>query len=183
MSQPSLEATRLLAAEAHANTGQTYGGRPYVEHLDEVACVLRGVGLHNGDFLKVAYLHDMVEDTHWTSGMLLKMEFSADIVAAVEFCTDAEGHNRKTRKANTHKRIRVALDELLMKGSTLMGVIVKWADRIANLRASTRNDSKGLLKMYRKEAATFRAAYLPDFGSQSELFDRMLAEYDNLVSE
>ena len=183
MSEPSLQITRLIAAGAHALAGQTYGdGQPYnSEHLNEVAAVLRSFGFKDDVVQRVAYLHDIIEDTEWTSDLLLELGFDPDTVMAVEFCTNAEGENRKTRKTNTYERVQGWLgDQPPMRGTNL-GVVVKWADRLANLRACHRDDNKDLLKMYSKEAATFRAVYMPPH-SKVELFLGVLAEYDRLVA-
>jgi len=159
MSGPNPKTTLLIASGAHALAGQTYGGKPYGQHLQEVAHILRSVGFSNEDGQRAAFLHDLLEDTEWTSKMLMEVGFSEEVVAAVQFCTDAEGENRKARKAATYKRVREALDSNSFGAA--MGVVVKWADRLANLRACARDNNKGLMKMYRKEAATFLTAYMP----------------------
>ena len=158
--------------------GQKYAGGPYVEHLDDVVAIIREFGIRGNDVAVVGYLHDVLEDTKVTWQDLQAMGFNEDVVAAVEFVTDEDGHNRKTRKAKTYERVR--LEKQVDHPVVRLGLFAKWADRIANLRASHK-DNPGLLKMYRKEAEVFREAYMP-VGDMAQHFTAMIAEYDRLVA-
>lgn len=171
---------RSFAAGAHAAVGQRYGDQPYVAHLDEVVAVLDEFGFNTSDFLIAGFLHDIIEDTEITGQDLLKFDIPVQVVRAIEFLSDEEGHNRKTRKANTYKRVRLDIDA---GGEHIpIGLAVKWADRIANLRASTRSNP-GLLKMYRKEWEAFRNAYMPpDLAPGIDTrWNTLVAEYDRLI--
>jgi len=171
---------RSFAAGAHAAAGQRYGDQPYVAHLDEVVAVLREFGFDTSDFSIAGFLHDIIEDTQITGHDLLAFDIPEWVVRAIEFLSDEEGHNRKTRKANTYRRVRL---DIAAGGEHIpIGLAVKWADRIANLRAATRSNP-GLLKMYRKEWEAFRTAYLPpDLAPGIDLrWTRLVAEYDRLI--
>jgi (p)ppGpp synthase/HD superfamily hydrolase len=149
---------RLLAAGAHAAVGQKYGDLPYVAHLDQVVAILRESGFDTFLHDITGFLHDIIEDTKVTAEDLTRFDIPQRVIRAVEFLSDEEGHNRKTRKANTYKRVQ---RDIAAGGEHIsIGLAVKWADRIANLRASTQSNP-GLLKMYRKEWEVFRTAYMP----------------------
>lgn len=136
-----------------AHGDQMYGGNPYVTHLDAVVQVLKDAGFMDPTFLMAGYLHDSLEDTATTALDLKAEGFSPEVVKAVQFCTDEPGHNRKTRKAATYARVKV--------NPHIVGLAVKWADRIANIESCKAEGNTGLLQMYRKEDAAFRDAYTP----------------------
>lgn len=145
---------RTFAAEAHA--GQEYNGEPYTAHLAAVVDLVRSVADPGSDpdFLDtVAWLHDVVEDTKATEANVAD-EFGLAAAEAVSALSDPEGKNRKERKARLHSRLR-GLDERLPVSRAVL--LVKTADRLANMRAASEKNPK-LLKMYRKEHAAFRAA-------------------------
>ena len=173
---------RAFAFGAHAAIGQLYNGGPYSGHLEDVVAILREFNF-DGRVIQVAYLHDIREDTKVTSDDLKALSVGVLVIRAVEFVTDEPGHNRKTRKLNTYARVREEIDRHSDMGWLRDGVLVKLADRVANLRSSHKGNP-GLLKMYRKEAADFRDAYkLPEYVYASDpRWERLLAEYDRLVA-
>lgn len=141
----SLQA-REFAVIAH--DGQTYGPEePYTVHLDDVAAL---VG--DDDTKKtIAYLHDVVEDTPVPLAVV-KEAFGPFVAECVSILTDAPGKNRKDRKAASHAKL--AKVEL----SHYAALVVKVADRTANVEACVRKGNDGLLQMYRREQEAFRAA-------------------------
>jgi len=179
---PTTQELRFLAAGAHA--GQTYGTEPYTAHLEQVVEVVREFEFHHlTSTIQIAWLHDIVEDTGVTPELLADLGVDKFTIWAVEFLTDEDGPNRKTKKFNTYERVRQT-KERKPRGAWLeQALTVKWADRIANIRMATAN-SPELLKMYRREAQAFREVYLPD--EISLKIDRrwqiMVAEYDRLVA-
>jgi len=168
---------RDFAAKAHA--AQKYGEGPYTAHLDEVVAILKEYGHTSPVVLEAGFLHDVLEDTPTTQEYLCR-NFGWAVAEIVSFCTDEKGVNRKTRKALTYARM--AKQIVIFKAgpeveiATGIGMSVKLADRIANLRQSHRANP-GLLSMYRKEAAAFKTAL---FVSGHD--DAMWAEYDRLVA-
>jgi len=171
---------RQLADREHDLAGDRYGDGPYVVHLDEVVRILAQFGFGHEFAAQAGYLHDIVEDTAMTADGLRERGVSELVVLAVLFLSDEEGHNRKTRKANTYARVKQ--DKIKGGEATRLGIPVKWADRIANVRQS-KADNPGLFKMYRKEAVAFRAAYMPiDSLLADPGFLRMVAAYDLLVT-
>lgn len=171
---------RELAARAHAN--QQYGTQPYMVHLNDVAELLWQFGYYDAAHRDAALLHDILEDTPTTVQDLMAEKMCDIVISVVMFCTDEPGHNRKTRKALTYKRVH-ALLSLYLKDKDAYAYVptairVKLADRLANIRACVCQGDKGrgLLKMYQREAKDFREAlYHPGIA------DAMWAEYDKLM--
>jgi (p)ppGpp synthase/HD superfamily hydrolase len=167
---------RTFAAEAHAQAGDTYGeGQPYTVHLAEVVAIVEGLNDPSlaGSFLcDVAWLHDILEDTPVTVTEL-ENRFGHTVALAVRLVTDPEGYpNRRTRKAALHETL-AALDPRLEEARAAL--LVKAADRLANVRACC-NSGDSRLKMYQREHAAFRAAaYRPG------LCDVLWAELDSLI--
>lgn len=142
---------REFAVRAHGD--QRYGSEPYVYHLDAVAGLLVPFG---EEAQAVGYLHDVVEDT--TIGIDAVRERFGDRVAAyVALVTDEQGANRRERKARTNAKLAAAGPD------ASVALLVKAADRLANLRESARGGDDSKLRMYRREHPAFeQAAFRPD---------------------
>jgi len=150
---PTVANARTFAVEAHGD--QRYGAHPYVVHLDEVYAVLveHGQAETSGHMRAVlAYLHDVVEDTAVPLS-LIGERFGEPVSQCVDLLTDAPGRNRKERKAATYAR----LAEVDSTGPRVHALVVKAADRLANVRRCVSDDAR-LLGMYRGEHPTFRNA-------------------------
>ncbi|MEG4407217.1 HD domain-containing protein [Microcoleus sp. MON2_D5] len=132
-----------FAIAKHAT--QKYGEHPYSYHLAQVSQVLSEFGYAGDEAIAAAgWLHDVLEDTPTTYEMLVS-EFgkeTADIVFAV---TSEPGENRVDRFRKTAPKIQ----------SNKKALIVKFADRIANIEASIQSNPK-LYKMYVKEFPLFK---------------------------
>jgi guanosine-3',5'-bis(diphosphate) 3'-pyrophosphohydrolase len=156
---------RAFAVKAHGD--QKYGNddRPYVSHLDAVCDI---VCQHDMDkeLATVAYLHDVLEDTEVTPAQI-EGAFGEDVADAVYMCTDPPGANRVERKAGLHTALN-SLDE--SQSVPRLALIVKAADRLANLRESAKAAAAGVpgkLDMYHREHEAFRAAaYRPGLCDQ-----------------
>lgn len=149
---------RRFAVKAHG--AQKYGADPYVIHLDAVARVLREHRFGR-EWIVAAYLHDLIEDTPITAADLYLAGFGRVAVEMVEAVTNEPGANRKERAAGTYPKIRRSLE----------AVVLKLADRIANVEASRRSNPD-LLAMYRKEHAAFRSALWRE-GEAADLWERL----------
>ena len=80
---------KALAIAAAAHAGQMdKAGKPYMDHVIRVA-----LGVPCGDAKIVALLHDVVEDSCWSLGMLKAEGFSDVIVAAVAAMTHKMGES------------------------------------------------------------------------------------------
>lgn len=154
------EEAQRMAREAHQ--GQQYGAFSYDRHLREVVNTLVDFGATLGDsktapILVAAWLHDSLEDTS-LEFELIEERLGEDVAQIVWRVTDEPGQNRKQRKAATYLKTRQ--DE--------RAIILKLADRIANVRASQHNNPK-LFQMYAKEQTEFSQALRPWSNSQLAL--------------
>lgn len=103
----------------------------------------------------IGYLHDVVEDTA-VSIEEVRAKFGDRVSECVRLVTDETGANRKERKARTNTKLAA------VSGEKELALVVKAADRLANLRMSAREGSGSKLEMYRREHVPFRqAAYRP----------------------
>ncbi len=155
---------REFAVAAHGD--QRYGDQPYSAHLDAVAALLAPFG---EQAQVVGYLHDVVEDTSVTLDALQR-EFGDRVAAWVSLVTDQLGANRRERKARTNAKLAA------VSGEDAVALVVKAADRLANLRASAGGGAGSKLDMYRREHPAFRAAaYRPG------LCDGLWREMDSIL--
>lgn len=161
---PLYEMARGYALVAHGD--QKYGTEPYGNHLKEVDDVLVEFG-HTSPTLRASgQLHDVVEDTKYTLRDLREI-FPEEVVYIVDGVTSQAGHNRKTRNAATYPRILADVQR----------IIVKLADRIANVRHGIKEQNHGLSAMYKKEYPEFRKALYteaPDVSAMWFELDRLL---------
>ena len=134
-----------MPLKAHGE--QLYGEHPYSVHLDAVASIAEPYG---PTATTIAYLHDVLEDTPATAEDIEKC-FGPLVARGVGILTDEPGKNRKERKAKTFEKIAA------VEGPETVALIVKAADRLANMRACVADGNTRLLKLYRSEHATFRA--------------------------
>ncbi|MCK4412780.1 MAG: HD domain-containing protein [Candidatus Eisenbacteria sp.] len=103
----TLERAIQIAARAHASQ-QDKAGQPYILHPLRV--MLR---LDSEEERIVAVLHDLIEDTEWTSDDLLSEGFSPRIVDAVLALTrqDGESYDGFVRRAARNpigRRVKIA---------------------------------------------------------------------------
>lgn len=156
---------RDFAAKAHA--GQMYGpDESYMVHLD---AVVKLVGDDIEAAKAIAYLHDVVEDTG-VDIHDIGLRFGGFVADCVSLVTDEPGANRKERKAATHAKLAK------VKYPFYLALVVKAADRCANVEACIRKGNTGLLKMYQDEQEAFRGAvYRPG------LCDHLWQRIDNAL--
>ena len=156
---------RAFAVAAHAK--QQYGGQSYVVHLDAVAGLLRPFGV---DAQVIGYLHDVAEDTP-VKLERIREEFGSFVAQCVELVTDPRGDDRRQRKIATNAKLaKVA-------GDAQLALVVKAADRLANLRQGVRAGSDWKLEMYRREHDEFRAAAF-----RAGLCDELWREIEQIIS-
>lgn len=122
---------RDFAVKAHGD--QKYGEFPYSVHLDEVASIAKQYG-ETAEI--VAYLHDVVEDTDVTA-QEIEAIFGGLVARCVQILSDEPGETRKIRKAATYLKMS-AVD-----GEECLALLVKSADRLANMRACIRSEDEG----------------------------------------
>lgn len=151
------ENAKMLAIRMHGL--QDYDGFPYHKHLQDVENVLLKFGYDKyGDYIICAWLHDLLEDAP-ISYNDIKKQFGEKIAEIIYCVTDELGRNRKERKEKTYPK--------LIKNDD--AIIIKLADRIANLEQSIKMNSK-TLEMYEKEYIEFRRN-LYKVGHVEEMWD------------
>lgn len=141
----------LFALERHDD--QKYGRKPYHVHLLDVINVLRRFidwDDLDQELVDAAWLHDVVEDTE-TRLEEIKARFGDRVAELVHAVTNEEGPTRKERTAKTYPKIR----------ATSNALVIKLADRIANLEQCVSHDRLGrrpgrLFQMYLKEWDAFQ---------------------------
>ncbi|QYZ66558.1 MAG: hypothetical protein OI74_01230 [Gammaproteobacteria bacterium (ex Lamellibrachia satsuma)] len=146
MSDELLHRARVFAIEAHG--GQRYGDKPYIYHLDQVAGLVESYG---NDAQIIGYLHDVVEDTPVNRFEVAEV-FGHFVGACVEIVTDEPGRTREERKRKTNQKM------CRVSGSHELALVVKAADRLANVTACITERNGHLLERYLREQAVFRSA-------------------------
>jgi guanosine-3',5'-bis(diphosphate) 3'-pyrophosphohydrolase len=141
-----LHKARIFAIHAHGD--QMYGDNPYIYHLDKVASLLVD---HGEDAQVIGYLHDVLEDTK-TSYLEIKNIFGDLTANCVSLLTDESGQTRAERKAKTYAKLALA------EGSHTLALIVKTADRLANVNECVNQGNQKLLFVYRQEHPEFKKA-------------------------
>src|ERR1035437_7673174 len=156
---------RSFAIAAHGD--QKYGDRPYAYHLDAVARLAEPYGV---DAVVIAYLHDTVEDSAITVRDI-EQQFGLKIAQCVGLLTDEPGANRKERKVKTYAKLAA------VTWPNEISLVVKTADRLANVRACVSDEKQTLLAVYLSEHQVFRQpAY------RSGVFGPLWGELDGLLS-
>jgi (p)ppGpp synthase/HD superfamily hydrolase len=141
---------RDFAIQAHGP--QKYGEQPYSVHLDSVAAIAQ----EYGELAQIiAYLHDVVEDT--AVGIAdIEREFGELVAKCVAILSDEPGASRKERKKKTYEKMA------RVRGPEEIALLVKAADRLANMRACCADNNDELFALYRQEYPVFRrSAYRP----------------------
>jgi (p)ppGpp synthase/HD superfamily hydrolase len=155
-----LSETRQFALRAHGD--QKYGTKPYAYHLDAVVRLLEPYG---ETAQVIGYLHDVVEDTEHTVEDIAA-RFGRLVADSVALVSDEPGVDRAERKRRTYDKMAAADGELEL------ALIVKTADRLANVTASIEMERPDKLKMYQQEHDDFsRAVYRP--GLCEQLWSRL----------
>lgn len=139
------EIRKAIDFSTKAHSSQTYDEFPYFKHLQDVHDVLVRFGLkeENPDDLPIlvsSYIHDTIEDTA-TSYSDLRNIFGTEVAEIVYCVTDELGRNRKEKKEKTYPKIR----------QNPKAIIVKLADRIANIEHSSQMKNTNFMSMYKKE--------------------------------
>lgn len=156
-----IDTTNLLttaenyAIEAHGD--QKYGTLPYRYHLQMVVDTLRAASVTDPEILAAGWLHDVAEDTERTVEDI--RDVFGDRVARLVDCCTGVGSDRAARNAS--------IAEKCGRTGNMDAVLVKFADRVANLQAlgdAERVDAERLSKKYNNEMEAFLAIADPHLG-------------------
>ena len=140
------EKARSFAIASHGD--QMYGHHGYYVHLDAVAKIAIKYG---ENAVVISYLHDVVEDTD-VSVEDIEKSFGKPIADCVAIVTDEPGKDRKERKTKTYAKMAK------VTGDLELALIVKAADRLANITACQSEGNLALLQMYKEEHQMFRSS-------------------------
>lgn len=154
---------REFALKAHG--AQMYGSAPYSVHLDAVAEILSPYG---EEAVVIGYLHDVVEDTP-VSLAEIWLAFGPVVAKCVGYLSDAAGGSRSERNAAAHAKLAAVPAEYNV------ALLVKVADRLANVKASVANNVERLV-VYAAEHAAFKAA-----AYRAGVGEAIWEELDNLL--
>ena len=143
---PLLERARTFAVQAHGD--QRYGEQPYVCHLDAVVALLKDFP---EEIQVIGFLHDVVEDTQVPLAEI-ERQFGSHVASCVGVLTDEPGETRAEKKSRTYAKMG------RIEGPLQDALIVKTADRLANLTACFALKRKDKLAMYLAEHDLFREA-------------------------
>jgi len=171
---------RISKAWKHAEDkfdGVLYGDFSYLKHLRDAHDVLVSVGIMEKTLRIAVILHDNIEDTSDTVQDIEEL-FGWQIAQLVWAVSDGPGETRKERHQNTYPKT----------ASVENAVIVKLADRIANVKASVGSILKrgkvDKFSMYLGERESFMLAlnaskHSPSYDTNVDSLWRMYeAQYD-----
>jgi len=129
---------------AHAHRGQQYGSGPYTDHLFAARQVLADAEVGGSPCVAIL-LHDTIEDTYVLREMIADM-FGLHVAALVWAVSGMpKGAPRKVRVADAHRKIR----------ELPAAIVVKLADRIANVENCVKHRKRSLFEMYLSEQVEF----------------------------
>ena len=135
---------QMFATAAHAAIGQKrkYSGDDYIVHPARVANI---VTRHGGtdEMIAAAWLHDTVEDTDVTPGLITKM-FGDEIATIVEGLTDV------SLPSDGNRAKRKSIDRMHSASASTESQFVKCADIIDNSWDIAENDLS-FAKVYKSE--------------------------------
>jgi len=143
------------AVASLAHQYQSYDIHPYTKHLKDVVRILENNGFVN-DYILAGWLHDIIEDCN-VSYNKVKVAFGLNVAEMVYAVTDPKARGRKEKKAMVYNDIR----------AYPKSIIIKIADRIANMENSIQQSNIDKLKMYIKESDDFKNqlyAHTPEDG-------------------
>jgi hypothetical protein len=149
--------------------GLSHGNRVFLEHLREVAGVLKEFNFEDENLIAAAYLHDVLEDTSCTLAYLEK-ELGPRVAELVDAVTDGPGNTREQQKKRPYKLIP----------QTPGALTIKLADRIANMRYSLKMNESRYMKRYIVEHTSF-VAHLYD--THDDVNRQMWIYLNSLVKE
>lgn len=176
--------SRIFAAYSHKIEDLKYGDEEYVVHLDEVNDIIKKFG-YNIDYINIpfanfqtfvrqaTYLHDIIEDTNHTYESI-SLYFHIIVAKSTQNISDVRGKNRKKTKKLTNEKLSKLS---VLKTDELIALIIKPADRLANMRRSLKERNR-IFKTYYKEYKDFRKAVYRD-----KVADAIWLELDKLYEE
>lgn len=139
-----IRTARLLADVAHTGQVRKYTGAPYIQHCEEVADIVAGIG-RRAEVIAAAWLHDVAEDTPFSVDNHITHSCGEEVARLVWWLTDEPGWvaNRQTRRVLTKQRLALAPSDVHT---------IKCADLISNTCDIVEHD-RDFARVYLKEKA------------------------------
>lgn len=128
---------------------QSYDIFPYTKHLRDVVEILENHGYVN-EYIVAGWLHDSMEDCNISYNKIRKV-FGKDVAEMVYAVTDPKGRTRDQKKEKVYQDLR----------AYPKAIVIKVADRIANMRNCIRMNNRDKLRRYYQEGLTFRNELYP----------------------
>ena len=148
--QPTLDQTLEFIKSAHE--GQSYGGKPYWHHPLGVMNLLTGA---TEDEQHAALLHDVIEDTPYTSSDLKAMGYSNTTIKIVELLSN------NISRPNGMSYLEW-IEKVIIGSGNRSAMKIKYADNKFNHDASGKGISpekkEGLKKRYAKSMEILKRA-------------------------
>lgn len=113
-----------FARLAHGEQKRKYTGEPYIHHPMEVANIVMGV-TQDREVIAAAYLHDVIEDTHFGYTDLL-IRFGSRVAKLVQEVTD------QSKPSDGNRAKRKAMDRDHLAKASPEAQTIKLADMISN---------------------------------------------------
>jgi guanosine-3',5'-bis(diphosphate) 3'-pyrophosphohydrolase len=136
---------RAKAFAIRTHMSQIYRDKFYTCHLEQVESVLIRFDCCSFRMRAAAWLHGTVEKSGVTMNDINR-EFPGFVASMVDAVTNARGKTREERNSATFSRIKE-------RGG--MAIVLKLADRIANVEAAISSNDMAL-SMYEREYSQFR---------------------------
>jgi (p)ppGpp synthase/HD superfamily hydrolase len=152
-----IASARAFSVLTHSD--REHHGRPLVTHLDEVAVLVREFGEL---YQLVAYLHHILDETE-VPLMKIVEDFGSVAADCVELFVTQPQRNPKEQRRLAYAE----LAKILPDGERAPALVVKAADRLANVQDAYIKEAKGRLRKYRKDHHDFVAAvYRPGLANE-----------------
>lgn len=185
MNNSEIQKVKLFATKAHDSAGQRYGDKPYSHHLAMVAnCTSQYVHLLSVDdqtlAMKGAWVHDLLEDLGFSYSYNDVTNLLGADVAEISFLLQTpKGRNRAERHCDAYYQ------EL---STSIVAVLVKIADRMANLEASVdsfiaKPKRSSLLHRYVSERGHFEKYMRPAWPQLEPIWEELNEIYDQAHHE
>ena len=153
---------KTLAECLHSK--QSYDDKDYIYHIENAVNVLLRFKIIDENIIITTYLHDTVEDTQMTFS-LIKKYFGEEVCEMVNCVTSEIGLNRKERNLKTYQKL----------ATNKKAIIVKLADRIANVEHSLKKQNTKFIQMYKDEYSSFRYYLKSEDNEMWDHLDKLMA--------
>jgi guanosine-3',5'-bis(diphosphate) 3'-pyrophosphohydrolase len=161
-----LKAARDFALEKHGL--QKDGDQSYIDHLDKVVKILEP---YADETKVIAYLQGLIENTDTTLDEITA-KFGSHIANCVVLLTDMTGKNKQETQLLTYKRMKAIDDQ------RIVALIVKAADRLANLQACLKLKKREKMQMYKEEHRLFKKSIF-----RGSLCDDIWIQIQNIIEQ